>query len=547
MNVGQAIAAILKEEGVEILFCYPTNRLIDEAALVGIRPIVVRQERTGIHMADAYSRLSAGEAFGVFSMQHGPGAENSFGGVAQAFAESSPVLVIAQGYPRRLAAVSPNFRAAVSMRDVTKSAECLDIGDEVGNVMRRAFSQLRNGRGGPVLVEVPQDVWSEELTTPLDYRRACTAVTQPSAADVRAAVDELLKAASPVIIAGQGVHYSRAWDQLRVVSETLNIPVVTTLPGKSAFPEDHPLSVGAGGLTYPDPVKAYVNDADLILGVGCSFTDTLFAVRIPPGPRVVHITLDPAHLNKDVRADIGLVGDAALTLEAILAELARRGTRPAYADREIAAAIRVARDEWLARWMPHLCSDVVPLSPYRVIWDLLSVVGDQNTVITNDAGRPRDQLSPFWVSRRAQSFIGWGKTTQLGYSLGLAMGAKLARPDAICINVWGDAAIGFTGTDLETAVRAGIPILSVLLNNQGMATELKNIPNAIRLYDAADIGGNYRDMALALGLYAERVESPQDVIPALSRGVEQTRLGRPALIEFMTRKETAMSGSASAL
>jgi acetolactate synthase-1/2/3 large subunit len=183
----------------------------------------------------------------------------------------------------------------------------------------------------------------------------------------------------------------------------------------------------------------------------------------------------------------------------------------------------------------------VPLSPYRVLWDLLHTVDVANTIITHDAGSPRDQLSPFWVAREPLTYLGWGKTTQLGYGLGLAMGAKLACPDKLCINVWGDAAIGFTGMDFETAVRERIPILSILLNNFSMAIELKVMPISTEKYRSTDISGDYAAMARAFGGYGERVTDPADIIPAIRRGIEQTRNGVPALLEFITCKETAVS------
>ncbi|MGE3293367.1 MAG: thiamine pyrophosphate-requiring protein [Geminicoccaceae bacterium] len=541
MNVAQAVAAILKKEGVDFLFCYPTSRIIDEAALQGIRPLVVRQERTGLHMADALSRMSSGKRIGVFAMQHGPGAENSYGGVAQAYAESVPILVIPQGYPQRIAPISPNFSSATSMRDVSKSAEALAVPAEVTAVMRRAFSRLRNGRGGPVVVEVPSDLWGAESPAPDAYVPVAPSRYGPAPDDIAKAVELIAAARSPVIYAGQGVHWSQAWSALRELAELLAAPVATTLSGKSAFPEDHPLSLGSGGLAYPAAVRKFLADADLIIGIGCSFTETVFAVPLPSsGPRIIHATLDPDHLGKDVRADVGLVGDAQLTLAALIDALRARGHR---SDRgaEVAARIKSVRDAWLAEWMPKLTSDGTPLSPYRVIWELMKAVEGRKTVITNDAGRPRDQLSPFWIAREPLDYIGWGKTTQLGYGLGLAMGAKLARPESLCINVWGDAAIGFTGTDLETAARERIPILSVLFNNQGMATELANIPNAIARYDAARITGNYADMARALGCYSERITSPDQIQAALGRGICQTEEGRTVLLEFMTAQENVFS------
>jgi acetolactate synthase-1/2/3 large subunit len=191
--------------------------------------------------------------------------------------------------------------------------------------------------------------------------------------------------------------------------------------------------------------------------------------------------------------------------------------------------------------MPKLASDEAPLCPDRVIWDLMHTVDRANTVITHDAGSPRDQLSPFWETVAPLTYIGWGKTTQLGYGLGLAMGAKLAQPDKLCINVWGDAAIGMTGMDFETAVRERIPILSILLNNFSMAMEIPVMRVATEKYRSTDISGNYADMAKAFGGYGERITQPGEIIPAIRRGIRKTEEGVPVLLEFITAKELACS------
>ena len=284
-------------------------------------------------------------------------------------------------------------------------------------------------------------------------------------------------------------------------------------------------------------VPHFLREADVILGIGCSFTESSFAVAIPKDKSIIHATLDPDHLNKDVRAEIGLVGDAALTLDALIEALPST-PRDATA---VAAEIASIRDPWLARWMPKLTSDDAPLSPYRVIWDLLHTVDVAETIITHDAGSPRDQLSPFWQSTAPLSYLGWGKTTQLGYGLGLAMGAKLAHPEKLCINVWGDAAIGFTGMDFETAVRERIPILSILLNNFSMAIELKIMPVSTEKYRSTDISGDYAAMARAFGGHGERIERPADIVPAIRRAIQKTREGVPVLLEFITCKETEVS------
>jgi thiamine pyrophosphate-dependent acetolactate synthase large subunit-like protein len=540
MKVGAAIAAILKREGIEILTGYPVNHLIEFAAAVDIRPIIVRQERIGLHMADAISRMTSGRKLGVFCMQHGPGTENAYGGVAQAFGDSIPILVVPQGYQRRMAHVAPNYNAVAQMRGITKSAEPVVLPGEVANVMRRAFSRLRNGRGGPVLVEVPADLWNEELPGPLDYAPIAPTRYGPDREALREAARMLAEAKRPVLYAGQGVHWARAWSGLRQLAELLGAPVTTSLGGKSAFPEDHPLALGSGGLAVPKTVRHFLDQADVIFGIGCSFTESNFAVAMPKGKKIIHATLDPDHLNKDIAATLGLVGDAGVTLDGLLAELAPMISTPRnYSG--TAQEIADMQAAWLAEWKPKLTSQEKPLSPYRVVWDLLHTVDVANTIITHDAGSPRDQLSPFWVTREPLTYIGWGKTTQLGYGLGLAMGAKLVHPDKLCINVWGDAAIGFTGMDFETAVRERIPILSILFNNFSMAIELKVMPISTEKYRSTDISGDYAMMARAFGGYGERITEPSEIVLAIKRGIEQTRNGVPALLEFITGKETAVS------
>jgi thiamine pyrophosphate-dependent acetolactate synthase large subunit-like protein len=541
MKAAEIIADILKREGVDILIAYPVNHVIEYSARAGIRTIIVRQERTGLHMADAISRLSSGKTLGVFAMQHGPGAENAFGGVAQAYGESVPILVLPQGYARRIAHVDPNFNSVLNFKHITKMAEPITSIKEIPNIFRRAFTQLRSGRGRPVLIEIPTDIYTEEFEEPLTYTPGLATRFGPDPDAVKQATEVLLNAKNPLIYAGQGVHYAEAWPQLKRLAELLACPVTTSLEGKSAFPEDHPLALGSGGRAIPRTVHEYLQNADVIFGIGCSFTETGFGLTIPKGKTIIHNTVDPVDVNKDVIAQHALIGDSGLTLNAmleILEDSLGGVTRDATA---VVADIAKVKADWLAEWMPKLTSDNAPLSPYRVLWDLAKTVDPDNTIITHDAGSPRDQLSPFWVSRQPLSYIGWGKTTQLGYGLGLAMGAKLARPDQLCINVWGDAAIGFTGMDFETAVRERIPILSILLNNFSMAIELDIMKVSTEKFRSTDISGNYAAMAQAFGGYGERVTEPGDIIPAIQRGIEQTKNGIPALLEFITSKETSIS------
>ena len=539
MKVPAAIAEIMKREGVDILFGYPRNAVLEAAAEADIRTVIVRQERTGVHMADAYSRMTRGKKIGAFAMQHGPGAENAYGGVAQAYSESVPVLVLPAGYARRLAHVPDNWNSTIHMAGVSKTAEPINLPAETPNIMRRAFTALRNGRLRPAVVEIPYDVNEDEVGD-FHYEPVMTTRSGPDPEAVRAAARLLVEARRPVIYAGQGVHWADAYAELQELAELLAAPVCTSLEGKSAFNETHPLALGSGGAAIPKAVRHFLNESDLIFGIGCSFSYTAFGVAMPAGKTILHATLDPADLNKNYPTKHALIGDAKLTLAALVAACRELVSSPRDPS-AVAAEIKAVEAEWLKEWMPLLTSNDAPLSPYRVLWDLQHTVDMSNVVITHDAGSPRDQLSPFWKSTAPLSFIGWGKTTQLGYGLGLAMGAKLACPDKLCINVWGDAAIGFTGMDFETAARERIPILSILLNNSAMAIELPVMPVATEKYRSTDISGNYTDFARSLGGYGERIMRPEDIIPAIRRGIEQTQRGVPVLLEFITCQETRAS------
>ncbi len=542
MKVAAAIAQILKREGTEFLIGYPVNPIIEAAAEADIRTIIVRQERVGLHMADAVSRVTSGDRVGVFCMQHGPGTENAFGGVAQAYGDSVPIVVIPAGYPRRIANMPPNFSAQLNFRNVTKWIEQVTLPAVAPEAMRRAYTQVRNGRPRPALIEIPADVMQEEVPEGWSYEPTQHFKSAPDPKAVEEVARVLVDAKRPVLYAGQGVHYAKAWPQLRKLAELLEIPVTTSLEGKSAFPENHPLYLGGGGGSHSAAVHNFLSECDVLFGVGCSFAQTNYGTPMPRGKTVVHATLDPADVNKDLPSQYALIGDADLTLEALYEAVKDRlGGKPRGNSDAVAAEIKKQNDAWLEKWMPKLTSNETPLSPYRVIWDLMHTVDVANTIVTHDAGSPREQITPFWKSTEPLSYIGWGKTTQLGTGLGYAMGAKLAHPEKLCINVWGDAAIGFTGMDFETAVRERIPILSILLNNFCMAIELPIMKTATAKYRSTDISGNYADMARAFGGYGERVTTPDQIVPAIKRGIEQTKNGTPALIEFITQQEIEFS------
>jgi acetolactate synthase-1/2/3 large subunit len=537
MNGAAVIAEILRREGTEFLSCYPRNPLIEACAALEIRPILCRQERVGVGLADGYTRIKCGKRNGVFAAQAGPGIENAFPGVAQAFSENVPLLMIPAGLSLARQYVRPVFRAADVYRPVTKWSALAHSVQELPDLMRRAYHAMRSGKGGPVLIEVPAEVWEAEYAGELDYAPVPVQRAAPDPDAVKTAVRMLLAAKHPLLLAGQGVLYAQASDRLAALAELIPAPVLTTNPGKSAIPETHPLALGASTRSRPKMVTEFMAKADLVLAVGSSLTRTPFGPSVPAGKTIIHATNDAADINKEYRVDHAVIGDAALVLDAIIAEVDRQmGAGGSNALASLKEEVAAAKKAWLAEWDKHLNSEEVPINQYRVIRDLMRSVDRDNVIITHDSGGPREQLLPFWETTAPGSYMGWGKSTQLGYGLGITMGAKLAAPEKLCINIMGDASIGMTGMDIETAARNRIAILTIVFNNGVMAAERDVLELSTKKYGALTIGGNYTKVAEGLNVAAMRIAKPGDIVPAIKDAVRVTETGAPFLLEILVKE-----------
>jgi acetolactate synthase-1/2/3 large subunit len=536
MQGADAIAEILRREGTEFLAVYPAQPMVDAAAKAGIRPIICRQERVGMAIADGFSRITNGKRIGVFAMQQGPGSENAFPGAAQAFSDNTPILLLPGGEMRDKAFISPNFSPYDNYAHVTKWRAQFNMVERIPELMRRAFYQLRTGKGGPVLIETPRDVWTEELPGELDYTPVVGNKTAPNPAEVVEIAKVLLAAERPVVYAGQGCLYAEAWNELQEFAELLQAPVTTTLPGKSAFPEDHPLALGASAVSHTKGTWHFLEKSDLVFGIGTSLTRTSYGKSIPDGKTIVHSTVDASDVNKDHQSDYSLLGDAKLVLQALIDEIKSQTNGVGHkSTRDIAPEIAKIKKEWLADWMPQLESDEVPINQYRIIHELYDNVDVANTIITHDAGSPRDQLVPMWKCVAPRTYLGWGKSTQLGFGLGAIMGAKLAEPDKLCINIMGDAAIGMVGMDIETAVRNKIGILTIVFNNQIMAIERTHQPYSAESHDSLAHGGDYQKVAEGLGAWSKKVTKPDEFVAALEEAIKVTKTGRPAVLDCIVK------------
>lgn len=538
MDCDAAIAKILKAEGVEWMAAFPMQTLIDAAAKEGIRPIVTRQERAGVNMADGYSRVMNGRRVGVFTMQRGPGAENAFAGVAQGFADNVPLLALPGGADRARFGAHPGFDAVSHYRGVTKWCGYLADRSQIPGHFRTAFTRLKHGRPAPVLIEIPGDVATADYGGELDYRPVRVRRSAADADDVRDLVTALLKARAPVLYVGQGVHYAEAYRELIDFAELTRIPVLTTLAGKSAFPESHPLSLGTGANSTTLMADRFLRAADFVLGVGAGFAITTFNAPLPAGVPLAQVTNAAEDLNKEHAIDYGAIGDARLVLRQMIEEVRRQAGADGPGGRDgVAAQVAAVKAEFRKEWEPRLHSDQTPISPYRVLTELTRAIDPRNAIVTHDSGYPRDQFAPFWPAETPHSYIGWGKSTQLGYGLGLALGAKLAAPDRQVVNVMGDAAFGMAGLDIETAARARIGIMTVVLNNGVMTHYDSYLPYASERYGANALGGDYAKIAAGLGAHAEVVTTPDQLGPAIRRAAAANRTGQPALIEVKTKAE----------
>ena len=376
----------------------------------------------------------------------------------------------------------------------------------------------------------------------LSYQPPKRAVQSPSASDIEDAVNLLLNAKKPVIWSGMGVLFSGATQELKELVELTQIPVYCTLPGKSSFDERHPLSLGSGSGVTTSPARRWLQESDVLFAVGSSLTRTSYGQPIPDGKVIIHNAESIEDINKDYSIDVGLPGDAKVTLQAMVQRVkAQLGGNGRGGQTDVSAEIAELREQWLAQLTPLLNSDKVPINTYRVIGELERVLDKEGSIVTHDAGAPRDTILPFYTATVPHSYIGWGKTTHLGYGIPLMIGAKLAKPDKFCLNFMGDGAFGMFGLDIETSVRSGAPITTIVLNNGGMSTYPGGYPTAKELFGTTHMTGDYAKIAEGLGAVGITVTQPSDIAPAIRKAQQLNADGKTVLLDIHTNLEARRS------
>ena len=541
MTGTELIAKILKQEGIDMVTCFPSNELIEALSKEDIRPVMFRHERGAIMAADGFSRMNDRKKFGVALMQHQAGAENSVGAIAQAFSDNVPILVLPGGNPIERNNVSPNFSAKDNYKNIVKSVETIYTPTQISDVMRRAFHALKNGSPGPVVVEMSIDICEKEVPKEsCNYYSPNISKNVPSSSDIKDAVKLILNSKNPMIWAGAGVLNSGGTNELKELAELIDIPVFTTMEGKSSIDERHYLSLGAGSGATTWPAHKWIQESDLVLGIGTSLTINNYTQQMPEGKLVIHNTISPYDVNKDTPSELGLLGDSKLTMLALIDEIkgviGEKGKKT-----NVSKKIAEEKNKWMNEWNPLLTSEEKPLNTYRVIHEINNTINRENSVVTHDAGAPRDSIVPFYIATTPHSYIGWGKTTHLGFGIPLAIGAKLASPDKFCLNFMGDGAFGMSGTDVETAGRISAPITTVLLNNKGMATYPGGFPLAQEKYGISHMVGDYALIAEGMGAKGIKAEDPLELREALIKAMDYNNNGKSVLIDVNSNMEPKKS------
>jgi thiamine pyrophosphate-dependent acetolactate synthase large subunit-like protein len=547
MNVKAAngLVRCLKAEGVPWVACYPTNHVNNALGEEGLPIMMMGEERFAVAIADAFSRVTNGKRIGVCTIMsnlNAAGIQMAFGAIGQAWEDSSPVLVITEG-------VSPgatrhtHFDIASALRPVTKWVGEIDKPELVPDYVRRAYTHLRSGRPGPVLLILPRNLGEyDEDEHP--YRPVKGWRSGPDPDDVKAAVKALLAAKKPLLYVGEGTLYADAAAELLQFAELAQVPVLTTLKAKSVFPENHPLSVGARGAA----ADHFLHACDVLFAIGSSLFPNRFSHAIPEPSKktIVQCNVDLLDINRSYETHHAVIGDAKLTLQALIAEVSAQTGGGVKKNQALLDEIKAGREAVRAKFGPWMESNEQPINPYRVFGDLMKVLDPKSSFVTADSGNTRDQTSTVYEAQIPRGYLGWGNVSTLGFSLAAAVGAKLAYPERQVVNVTGDAGVCYMMGNFEAVARYKLGITTVHINNGGYSGYGPGFwgpghdPYTWKVSDHSE--ASMSAMARALGYYGEAVAEPSEIIPALKRALDENARSRPAYLEFICSQHPVHGG-----
>ncbi len=527
----RAIVDALVENEAEYIFGICGTSVAGFLSALGteesIRYVITRHERGAGSMADGYARASG--KVGVCQMHSGPGTLNGVLSIVDAYRDSSPVVLLAGQVPRKFIGreIFGEANQFAVLKPYTKHRERIGRVEDIPRIISNAFHLARSGKPGPVMVEMPEDIYDEEGEVEPGFSiRVDSQTISPSIIDE--ATERLLKAEKPVILAGGGVIWSNAWEELRNIAEMLQIPVTTTQNGRGCFPEDHPLSLGVsgwcGGISIADDV---LEEADVILGVGCTISSlTTYNFTTPIKGDIIQINIDPSVLGVNYHCNYGIVGDAKTVLSEIIRILDSKGVGKK--STSVMEEIKKKKEEWNTVWGADINSDAVPIKPARLLGDIQKAI-PKNSIVVSGAGLHRLFITAYMQTIYPRTFIGSVNMGSMGFGFPAAIGAKAAKPEEPVVCVVGDGDFMMTIQDLETAVRCGFNVVTIIMNNNSYAA-----PKIFQKVNfGTDFGSDYTNPNFAkiaenFGACGWTVEKPDEIVDTVKNALD---CGKPAVID----------------
>ncbi|QNE50930.1 thiamine pyrophosphate-binding protein [Klebsiella michiganensis] len=554
----QVVAQTLKNYGVEYVAGIPghgiwtlTDAFLEEESK--LKFIQVFHEQSAVHLADGYYRVSGKPMVAVTSI--GAGASNTVIGMATAFTDSTSVMLITGGPPTHMRGHGllqelerytdndfPKIAEAVSKRHWVATRV-----EEMPFIMHRAWSSMATGRPGPVHIEIPMDVQAEAAEVELHAieERLPVGRVFPDPEAISAAVSLLKEARRPVMVIGGGVITGEAWKEVLALAEALQLPVVTTWNGKSGFPEDHPLFAGSVGQTGTTCGNSIAANADVIIAVGCRFTDwssSSYAkgvtFSIPPS-RLIHIDIDPHEIGKNYPVTVGIVSDARHALAHIIKELdGEKADRPEYMQ-----VLKQLQDEWETKLAKRRDSERFPFTSQRPLGALRKVF-PRDTIVVVGSGNTQGAVKQTFPVYQPRTHLTSGGFSSMGWAVPAAIGAKLAAPNQPVVCILGDGDFLMTSQEIAICKTNGIPVVFLIQNNAGYMSirggqrkqTSRHIGTEFTTPDGEPYSPDYKAMGESFGLRSWRVERPEDLEPILQQALD---CNEPVLIEVPTDRDAA--------
>jgi acetolactate synthase-1/2/3 large subunit len=541
MTGARALIESLYAEKVEVMFGYPGGVLLpiyDELYDADIDHILVRHEQAAAHAADGYARATG--KVGVCLATSGPGATNLVTGIANAYMDSVPMVAITGQVPRPLIGNDAFQEANITgiTLPITKHNYLVTDVNDLPWIIKEAFHIASTGRQGPVLVDIPKDVTTDEIDFEYPEKvdlRGYKPVKTGHKMQIKRGAEAIIKARRPVIYIGGGIISSNASKELLELAETINAPVTTTLMAKGAFPDTHPLCVGMPGMHGTKYANFAIQESDLLIAIGVRFDDRVTGKvdSFAPNARIIHIDIDPAEISKNVRVDIPIVGNARSILKMLvefISELNKSKSTTTQWMKKV--------EKWKQQYPLKYLMDK-SLKPQYIVEQINELYPD--SIIVTEVGQNQMWAAQYFKYTQPRTFISSGGLGTMGFGFPAAMGAKKGRPDKVVFDIAGDGSFQMNSQELATVVKNDIPVIVAILNNGflGMVRQWQDLFFDKRYsFTSIDDSVDFVKLAEAYGAFGLRVTKPEEVGPALKEAVDSLR---PTVIDFVVEREENVS------